>query len=141
MLTLTKLSKYIHERKISSDSYKEEQYNNFDINCVKYKLNHRTIGFSISRTFYNDEYSYTKVKYKTRNKTKYNLQVEYIIYYVDNVDDLDDAWRMDISVDSFYHDGFLRTARELFVMNFTKSSFTISFDDIKYMKLMRHFQD
>lgn len=149
MLTLKKLFKYIHERKISSDSYKEEQYdisNNFDIKCVKYKLNHMTIGFSISYEFYNDDYTYTKVKYKTRNKTKYNLQVEYMIYYVDNDDNnISDnnggEWNMQISVNSFYGDGFLRRFKGLFSMKFTKSSFAISFDDIKYMKLMRYFQD
>lgn len=118
MLPLTKLSKYIHERKTVPYHSVEDKFDFYDELRIKYWINQIRIGYYIIYKYHNDIYKYKVVYYRNIDQ----IEVTYTL-------DLDKYLTIKIG---HFNDG----GKSFMEINCGSYDFSITFYDPKYIKLL-----
>lgn len=117
MLPLTKLSKYIYERKTVPYYFVEDEFDFYDEILVKYWINQIRIGYYIIYNYHNDIYKYKVFCYRNINQ----IEVTYTL-------DLDKYLTIKI--------GHINDSKPFMEINCGSYNFSTTFYDPKYISLL-----
>lgn len=117
MLPLTKLSKYIYERKTVPYHFVEDEFDFYDELRIKYWINQIRIGYYIMYKYHNDIY-----KYK--------------VFYYKNIDQIEVTYTLDLDKYLTIKIGHFNDGKAFMEINCGSYNFSITFYDLKYISLL-----